>query len=49
MLFEGQSRVTGTHDAKDLAGLVALLDNFQFDGYRDKTPLFIKPEVIIPL
>jgi len=49
MIFEGQNRITRTHDAKDLASLVPLLDNFEFDGYRDKTPLFVKPEVIIPL
>jgi hypothetical protein len=49
MLFERQNRVEGRHSAKDLASLIPLLDNFVFDGYRDKTPLFVKPEVIIPL
>ena len=49
MIFEGQNRVEGKHSAKDLASLIPLLDNFVFDGYRDKTPLFVKPEVIIPL
>jgi hypothetical protein len=49
MLFEGQNRITASCPVKEMEKLVALLDNFQFDGYRDKTPLFIKPEVIIPL
>jgi hypothetical protein len=49
VMFEGQDKIPKTHPAKDIAGLVALLDNFQFEGYRDRTPLFIKPEVIIPL
>ena len=46
MLFEGQGSTTGKHSAKDLAGLIPLLDNFVFDGYRDRTPLFIKPETL---
>jgi len=49
MIFDGQNRLTKTHDIKDLAGLLPLLDNFIHDGYRDRTPLFVKPEVIIPL
>jgi len=44
MIFEGQSRVEGRHSVKDLAGLVPLLDNFVFEGYRDRTPLFVKPD-----
>jgi hypothetical protein len=44
MLFEGQSRVPGVHDAHDLESLLPLLDNFVHDGYRDRTPLFVKPE-----
>jgi hypothetical protein len=49
MMFEGQNRISKTHSAKELATLLPLLDNFILDGYRDKTPLFVKPEVIIPL
>jgi hypothetical protein len=49
MLFEGQNRIAGSCATNEMEKLVALLDNFQFDGYRDKTPLFIKPDVIIPL
>jgi hypothetical protein len=29
--------------------LLPLLDNFIFEGYRDKMPIFIKPEIIIPM
>jgi hypothetical protein len=49
MLFEGNSRIAGSVAVEEIESLIVLLDNFQFDGYRDKTPLFIKPEVIIPL
>lgn len=49
VLFEGQNRITGHVPTEDIEKLVVLLDNFQFDGYRDRTPLFVKPEVIIPL
>jgi hypothetical protein len=49
MLFEGQNRLTKTHPAKDLQTLLPMLDNFVLDGYRDKMPLFVKPEVIVPL
>ena len=44
LLLEGQSRVPGTHDAYDLDSLVILLDNFEFEGYRDRTPVFVKPD-----
>lgn len=29
--------------------LLPMLDNFVFDAYRDKMPIFIKPEFIQPL
>lgn len=29
--------------------LLPLLDNFQFEGYRDRMPIFVKPEIIIPM
>jgi hypothetical protein len=44
LLIEGQSRIPGTHEAHDIEGLVILLDNFEFDGYRDRTPIFVKPD-----
>lgn len=43
-LFEGQNRLPGSCPADDIEKLVVLLDNFVFDGYRDRTPLFVKPE-----
>lgn len=44
LLIERNSRITGTHDAYDLASLIVLLENFIFDGYKDRTPVFVKPE-----
>jgi hypothetical protein len=29
--------------------LLPALDNFIFEGYRDRMPIFIKPEIIIPM
>ena len=49
MIFEGQNRIAASCPVADMEKLVVLLDNFQFEGYRDRTPLFIKPEVIITL
>jgi len=48
-LIDGYSKLFKKHDAKDLAGLVPTLDNFVFDAYRDKVPVFVKPEVIVPM
>ena len=44
VLFEGQNRINGSCPLTDIEKLIVLLDNFQFDGYRDRTPLFIKPD-----
>jgi hypothetical protein len=44
LLLEGQNRIPGQHDAHDLDSLVILLDNFEFEGYRDRTPIFVKPD-----
>lgn len=49
IIFDGQDKLPKTHPSTDIGKLVELLDTFQFEGYRDRTPLFIKPEVIIPL
>ena len=43
-LFEGQNKILGTHDAYDLEGLVILLDTFEFEGYKDRVPTFVKPD-----
>jgi hypothetical protein len=44
LLIERGGQFTGTHDVHDLEGLIVLLENFIFDGYRDRTPIFLKPE-----
>lgn len=44
LLVEGQSRMPGSHDAYDLDSLVILLDNFTFEGYKDRVPYFVKPD-----
>ena len=48
-IIDGGTRLIRQHNAKELAGLLPMLDNFVFDAYRDKMPVFVKPEVIIPL
>jgi len=47
--IDGQTRLSFTHNADDIAGIVPALEGFVFDAYRDRTPIFIKPEVIIPM
>jgi len=44
VLIEGQSKINASVPAEHIENLVTLLDNFIFDAYRDKTPVFIKPE-----
>jgi hypothetical protein len=44
ILFEGRTQTPGNRDANDLAGLIPLLEGFVLEGFRDKTPLFIKPD-----
>jgi hypothetical protein len=43
-LFEGSDRIPGSVPVEDLATLIPLLENFQFEGYRLDVPMFIKPE-----
>jgi hypothetical protein len=43
-LIESQNKVTASVPAEHIENLVSLLDNFVFDAYRDKIPVFIKPE-----
>jgi hypothetical protein len=45
MLIENGTRLTKTCAVDQLETLVPLLDNFVFEGYRDRMPIFIKPEV----
>ena len=44
MLIERGGRLTKTCQVDQLATLLPLLDNFIFEGFRDRTPIFIKPE-----
>jgi len=51
-LINGQNRnVPGTHSVKELESLLTQLNEggYVFDAYRDRTPVFIVPEVIQPL
>jgi len=43
-LIEGQSKISASVPVENMESLVSMLDNFVFDAYRDKTPVFIKPE-----
>jgi hypothetical protein len=45
ILFEGRVQTPATRNVADLEGLIPLLEGFVLEGYRDKTPLFIRPEV----
>jgi hypothetical protein len=45
MLIDQGTRLTKTCAVDQLASLVPTLDNFVFEGYRDRMPIFIKPEV----
>lgn len=43
-LFEGQDRLPGKVESDKIETLITLLEGFTFDGYRDRTPLFVKVE-----
>jgi hypothetical protein len=45
MLFDGQDKIPGSCEVNKIEDLVALLDNFTFEGYRDRVPLFLKTPV----
>jgi hypothetical protein len=51
LLIKGQNKVTGTHPAKEMATLLEQLNEhgYVFDAYRDRTPVFIVPEIITPM
>ena len=44
MLFIGQGRDRITHDVDKLELLLTSLKDYEFQGYRDRTPLFVKLE-----
>jgi len=46
LLIEGNNRIPGSIAVVKLPDLIALLNNFVFEGYKDRVPYFVKPEVI---
>jgi hypothetical protein len=50
-LINGQNKVIGKHDADKMDTLLAQLLEGQYilDAYRDRMPVFIKPEAIVVL
>lgn len=51
VLINGQNRTTGTANATALDKTLESLNegNYVFDAYRDRTPVFIVPEIILPM
>ena len=44
MTFSGQDRMEGRVPVEDMAKLLIILEHYQFEGYRDRTPMFLKPQ-----
>lgn len=44
VLLKLQDRVPRTHSINDFEGLLNVLEGYNFDGYRDRTPIFVAPE-----
>jgi hypothetical protein len=49
MLIENNDKLPGKVNSSELETLVPLLDNFVFEGYKNRVPYFVKPEVHIEL
>jgi len=48
MIIEGSTKLVNRFDYnKGFDQLLPLLDNFIFEGYKDRMPYFVKPEVIV--
>jgi len=43
-VINDRGRQTLKHPADKLEGIVSSLDGLVFEGYRDRTPIFVKPE-----
>jgi len=43
--IDARGRVTVKHSADKLEGIIPLIEGLVFEGYRDRTPIFVKPEV----
>jgi hypothetical protein len=44
MLFEGNNRIPKTVKSSELESILPMIDTFEFEGYNDRTPLFVKPD-----
>jgi len=44
-VIKDRGRVTVKHPVSQLEGIVSSLDGLVFEGYNNRTPIFIKPEV----
>jgi hypothetical protein len=44
VVINDRGRQTLKHPADQLEGIVSLLNGLVFEGYRDRTPIFVKPE-----
>jgi hypothetical protein len=51
LLISGENRIPGTCPTKDISVLLTKLteNSYIFEGYRDRTPIFIVPEDPIAL
>jgi hypothetical protein len=44
MLIDSTGRILKTCPINEIESLMPLFDSFMHEGYRDRTPIFIKPE-----
>lgn len=51
LLISGENRIPDTHNVGALASLLTKLNDngYVFEGYRDRTPIFIIPETPVVL
>jgi len=43
--IDSRGRITVKHPADKLEGIIPLIEGLVFDGYRDRTPIFVAPSV----
>jgi hypothetical protein len=43
--IDSRGRVTVKHSADKLEDIIPLIEGLVFDGYRDRTPIFVKSEL----
>ena len=44
MLIDATGRILKTCPINEIASLMPLFDSYMHEGYRDRTPIFMKPE-----